>query len=256
MEDRVHGGRRVRRGTYRLRPGLEDLEPRKLMSITPVIASGRHVPISSILLHAEEGAGGSAGGGGVTGMEGSANGFPNGGNSLSPLLGQGQPTPHELARERFHAYFSGPITVSPGRFSDQAKIIYFRGLGGSTQFRHGDYQMAIVIPTDPNAQPFGEAVLEDKNNNSSGIIGLPLTAVPNAVDRLGRPTQLTFTQDPNIYSGIDFVNSSTGTLNITYSKGSATAIFNGKVYTSGLTSPIKNSDLYSRGGRISPRSGR
>jgi hypothetical protein len=236
-----------------LRPGLEDLESRKLLSITPVIASGRHVPISSILLHAEAGAGGSAGGSGITGTVGSANGFTNG---MTPLLGQGQPTPHELARERFHAYFSGPITVGPGRFSDQAKIIYFRGLGGSTQFRHGDYQMAIVIPTDPNAQPFGEAVLEDKNTNSSGIIGLPLTAVPNAVDRLGRPTQFTFTQDPNIYSGIDFVDSSTGTLKITYSKGSATAIFDGKVYTSGLTSPIKNSDLYSRGGRISPRSGR
>ena len=255
MEDRVHGGRRVRRGTYRLRPGLEDLESRKLMSITPVLASGRQVPISSILLQAEAGAGGSAGGGEVTGMEGSGNGFPNG-NSESPLLGQGQPTPHELARERFHAYFSGPITVGPGRFSDQAKIIYFRGLGGSTQFRHGDYQMAIVFPTDPTAQPSGVAVLEDKNGNSSGILGFDLTAVPNAVDRLGRPTRFTYIQDPNIYSGIDFVNSSVGTLEITYSKGSATAIFNAKVYTSGLTSPIKNSDLYARGGRITPRSGR
>jgi hypothetical protein len=252
MEDH---GRRIRRGTYRLRPGLEVLESRKLMSITPVIASGRQVPISSILLQAEAGTGGSAGGGGVTGREGSANGFPNG-NSSSPLLGQGQPTPHELAREGFHAYFSGPITVGPGRFSDQAKIIYFRGLGGSTQFRHGDYQMAIVLPTDPNTQPFGVAVLEDKNGNSGGILVLDLTAVPNAVDRLGRPTRFTFVQDLNIYSGIYFVNSSTGTLNITYSKGSATAIFDARVYTSGLTSPIKNSDLNARGGRISPRSGR
>jgi hypothetical protein len=167
------------------------------------------------------------------------------------------PTPRELARERFRAVFSGPVDVGPGRFGDQAKTLYFRGLGSSNLFLHGDYQMAIVFPTDTTKPIFGEAVLEDKNTNSSGIIGAQLKGVtPQTFDRLGRPTKFTFTQDPNIYSGIFFVDTSVGTVNIKYSKGSATVVFDGLVYTTGLTSPLTNSDLYSRGGRITPRSGR
>ena len=45
-------------------------------------------------------------------------------------------------------------------------------------------------------------------------------------------------------------------MKITYSKGSAKVVFNGLVYTTGITNPIANSDLYSRGGRITPKAGR
>jgi hypothetical protein len=177
-------------------------------------------------------------------------------NSNSPLIGTG-PTPRELARERFRAVFSGPVSVGPGRFSDQAKTLYFRGLGNSNTFLHGDFQMAIVFPKDPNAPLFGEAVMQDKNTNSGAIIAFPLKGVtPQTYDRLGRPTKLTFVQDPNIYSGTFFINTASGTVNIHYSKGSAQVSFNGLVYTLGLTNPLTNSDLYSRGGRITPRSGR
>ena len=66
---------------------------------------------------------------------------------------------------------------------------------------------------------------------------------------------MTFNADPNINAGIFFSDTASGTLQIHYSKGSATAIFNGLVYTTGLTNPLANSDLYSRGGRITPRGG-
>jgi hypothetical protein len=181
----------------------------------------------------------------------SGNGFIN--NPVSPLLGQGSPTPAELSRERFHAVFRGPYTIGPGRFSDQAQTVFFRGIGGSNAFLHGNFTMAVVTPTDATAPLFGEAVLNDKNINSSGIIGLPLTAT--AVDSAGRPTQLTFTQDPNIYSGAFFVNSSIGTVTVRYQPrsphgGIATVVFQGRVYTTGLTFPLRNSDLISRGGRL------
>ena len=43
----------------------------------------------------------------------------------SPLLGNGTPTSAELAREKFHAQFYGPLDhPGPGRFSDQSKIIF------------------------------------------------------------------------------------------------------------------------------------
>jgi hypothetical protein len=181
-----------------------------------------------------------------------ANGF--GPDAFSPLLGKGTPSNQELARERFSAVFAGPMTIGPGRFSDQAKIIFMRGVGGSTAFLHGDYQMAIVIPTDPSAPITGEAYLEDKNNNSAGNFGLMLTAVPGSLDRFGRPTAMTFTADPNIYSGAFYTDSATGTVTIRYSKGAARATFQGRIYTLGLTNPLRNSSLVSRGGRINPRS--
>ncbi len=178
-----------------------------------------------------------------------ANG-PNAGATFpsSPILGSGTPTAAELAREKFVAKFSGPSTIKPGRFSDQKQIIYLKGLGGSTPnfFLRGDYSLAIVIPTDPTQPTTGFAFLDDKNNNSGGVVGLDLVADPTSFDAKGRPTRLTFTADPNVYGGIFFVDSAAGTVNITYGKNSATTVFNGRIYTSGLTSPFQNVDLYAK----------
>jgi hypothetical protein len=180
---------------------------------------------------------------------------PNSGATFpaSPILGTGTPTAAELAREKFVAKFSGPSTVQPARFSDQKEILYLRGLGGSTPnfFLHGDYSLAIVIPAGFNpANPTatgpvtGFAFLDDKNNNSGGVVGFDLLATQ--FDAQGRPTQLTFTADPNVYGGIFYSDSAEGTVSITYGKNSATTVFNGRIYTSGLTSPFQNTDLYAK----------
>ncbi len=191
--------------------------------------------------------------------------FPN-----APIIGTGTPTAAELAREKFVARFSGPMVNLPGRFSDQKRIIFLRGLGGSTPnfFLHGDYSLAIVIPAgfnrnnpagtgpnDPNHPPgspgyvppvTGFTFLDDKNNNSGGIVGLDLVADPTSFDAKGRPTRLTFTADANVYGGIFFVDAAAGTVHINYGKNTATAHFNGRIYTSGLTSPFTNVDLYAK----------
>lgn len=222
---------------------VERLDSRELLSglVAALASSGPPAPSPGALVDRAEVASSS-----------SSNGF----STPSPILGNGTPTPRELARERFVATFQGPVYVGPGRFSDQSKIIYMRGPGGSNMFLHGDYQMAIVYSTNPNAPLTGEAYMQDKNNNSGAQVGFILTGNPSAVDRLGRPTQMTFTNDPNIYSGIFYSDAATGTVSIRYSKGTARAIFKGLVYTSGLTSPLRNTDLIGRGGRITPRSGR
>ena len=90
----------------------------------------------------------------------------------------------------------------------------------------------------------GFAFLDDKNNNSGGVVGLDLVADPTSFDSKGRPTRLTFTADPNVYGGIFFVDSAVGPVTITYHKNTAQAAFNGRIYTSGLTSPFENVDLY------------
>jgi hypothetical protein len=205
-------------------------------------------------------------------------GLYNGGNNpqgisfpVAPIIGTGTPTAAELAREKFVAKFHGPLETLPGRFSDQKQIIFLRGLGGSTAnfFLHADYSVAIVIPTgfnsatpagtggsptlpggapDPSYVPpvTGFAFLDDKNNNSGGVVGLDLVAVPTSFDSKGRPTQLTFTADENVYGGIFYVDAAEGTVTITYGKNTATAVFNGRIYTSGLTNPFENVDLYAK----------
>jgi hypothetical protein len=165
-----------------------------------------------------------------------------------PLLGQGQPTPRELARSRFRAYFDGPALVGPGRFSDQARITHIRGVGGATGFLHGDLNLGIVTPTDPNAPFRGLAVLQDKSTGSGAILGLDVSGSRADVDSRGRPTLLTFVSSPNIYGGAYTANSSSGTMTIKYHGNRAVVRFNGLVFTNGLTNPFTNAHAVANGG--------
>ncbi len=254
----------IRQKSRSARPRLEPLEGRELLSgllialqATPPLPTVSQVTaLASNLARSGSPTQVSAqgNGGGTGGSSSNANGLyigntgPNSSAKFptSPILGTGTPTKAELARERFVAKFSGPYHTLPGRFTDQKQIIYLNGLGGSTPnfFLHGDYALAMVIPRDPTQPITGFAFLDDKNNNSGGVVGLDLLATH--VDAKGRPTTLTFTADPNVYGGIFFVDSAAGTVHITYGKNTATTTFNGRIYTSGLTSPFQNVSLYAK----------
>jgi hypothetical protein len=241
------------RHSYRsLRPRLDVLEPRDLPS--GIIAS--HAGHAHVL--------------NLSGSSSQSVVQPAAGNTppASPLLGRGQPTPHEVARERFVAQFTGPFTTAPGRFSDQAQMVFIRGVGGSNFFLHGNMSFGVAVEKDPTNTSFGFLLMNDKNVNSGGTLGLDLTVTPDGFDGFGRPTKMTFTQDANIYSGTFFVNTSSGTVTVKYqpstggprapgatSQGIAKVTIHGMVYTSGLTSPLRNTDLSARGPRTSPHSG-
>lgn len=168
--------------------------------------------------------------------------------------GLGAPTPRELAREQFKGYFSGPAYAAPPRFTSQSEVLFYRGLGGTTQFLHGDYQMIINMPKDLTTPIVGLAYLQDRNINSAGALGLDLTFDSSSLDSRGRPTRGTFTADPNIYSGLDYAFSANGTATIKYGRGTATVRFQGLLYNSGITDPLRNMDLQARGGRLKSRS--
>jgi hypothetical protein len=234
------------------RPRLHEIEPRELLSGLIVALSGNAPTISASAALQKNIIASEAGGSGSSGLiTGLGNGFGPG-NMNSPLLGQGTPTPQELARMAYKAGFNGRYYTGPGRFSDQGTTYFYRGLGGSTYFLHGDFDMAIVTPSDPTKPFIGEAVLQDKNTNSGAIQGLILRGDRTKVDALGRPTQLQFVADPNIYSGAYFVEAAEGTVEITYGSGPNHPVhvtFTGLVYTTGLTNPLVNQDLYARHGR-------
>jgi hypothetical protein len=236
------------------RPTLERAEDRQLLSgliASMIAAAPPRISAYSLLASRVGGVGGvSPIYSGNTGGSTNGNGFQN--NSNSPLLGNGTATPQELAREAFRAGFSGRYYTGPGRFSDQGTTYFYRGLGGSSFYLHGDFDMAVITPTDPNSPFIGEAVLNDKSTNSSGIQGFVLHGDRTNVDSLGRPTHLTFVPDPNIYSGTFFVEAGQGTVDIRYGAGPnhpVTVTFHGLIYTNGLANPLVNQDLYARHGR-------
>lgn len=240
------------------RPGVEHCESRELLSGIMLALQGNAPRINastllaSIRASASGGGNGGANGEGGSGSAGLIKGIGNGfgpGNTSTPLLGQGTPAPHEALREAYHAAFSGRAYTSPGRFSDQGQTFFYRGVGGSSNFLHGDFDMAVVTPADATKPFFGEAVLQDKNTNSGAIQGFILRGDRTKVDSLGRPTQLQFVADPNIYSGAYFVEAAEGVVDITYGDGPNHPVvvkFTGRVYTSGLTNPLVNQDLYAR----------
>jgi hypothetical protein len=161
-----------------------------------------------------------------------------------PLLpGPGEPLRNEVARTRFRSTFAGPFAVGPPRYTGQSAVISTQGLGTSTQFLHGNYQMAIVLPRDPAGPITGAAYLQDKNTAGGTQLGLDLAFDASSVDRRGRPTRGTWAADPNIYSGPDYFAQGSGTVRIRYSKGNASVVFEGSLYTNGITNPLGTSAL-------------
>ncbi len=231
-----------------VRPVLDCLEGRDLLSgiIAAMAASTPAPPTAFGRLSQQSLAPGVIASGNLGG--GNPNGFVN--NVNTPLLGNGPVTPQEARRESFRAGFTGRLYTGPGRFADQSTTYYYRGIGGSNFFLHGDYTMAVVTPTDP-AKPFiGEAVLNDKSTGTGANVGLILRADRSSVDARGRPLRLAFSADPNVYGGVFFADAAEGTVDISYGpNNTAKAVFNGRIYTNGLTSPLVNSDLYARHAR-------
>jgi hypothetical protein len=228
-----------RRARVRLRPAFDCIESRELLSAIVAVLRGH--PDGTPSLQAM-----------IAAQQTSPN--PNSPHSTPPVVpGSGLPTLKERARIAFHAAFSGPSHSVVGRYTDQSRDLFFRGLGTSSQFIHGDFQMQIVLPANPAVPITGAVYMQDRNINSSGAIAFDLVADPMSLDRRGRPTRLTFTGDPNIYSGVDYANTSNGTVTIRYFKDTAAVFFKGTVYTNGITNPLRNMDLQARGGRLVPR---
>jgi hypothetical protein len=161
-----------------------------------------------------------------------------------------EPTPHELARQKFVAKFSGSFITGPPRFTDQASQTFIKGGGTSNDFLHGDVQMAVYTPVDPNGETTGIAALIVKNvTNSGNLLVLDLQGDTTSLDRAGRPTRFTWTVDGS--SGGTFSDSTgEGTVEIHYwpgaklpararSAGGAGVIFRGQIETNGVTNLLR-----------------
>ncbi len=188
--------------------------------------------------------------------------LPNGqvNQAITPT---GTPTARESRRETFHASFVGQYTVGPGRFSTEASSFYFRGVGRTSSVLHDDIQIRIINPTNLASPSTGATALFDRNLDSNSDLGFDLYALPQNVDRLGRPTKLTlYSLDVNISAGNYVEGLAQGTMTIHYGKvpptphfapsthrlpgarsqGSASVVINAQVYGMQVAFALRNVD--------------
>ncbi len=184
---------------------------------------------------------------------------------FNPLLTPtGVPTAKESKRETYRASFVGEYTIGPGRFSTEQSDFYFRGAGRTNEVLHSDIQMRIIQPTDPTASSTGEASLFDRNIDSNSDLGFDLYAVPQNVDKFGRPTRLTiYSLDSNVSSGNYVEGLAQGTIDVHYgagphekyyapphskipgvlSQGTATLVINAQLYGIGTAFALHNVNI-------------
>ena len=218
-----------------LRPSLERVEDRALLSSSALLAFNNHRSAA---------------------VAAAARPFavpvPPADNALiSPA---GNPSRREVARQRFRATFNGPFTVGPGRFDTQARLLNVRGTGRDTYSLHADVQIGIVVPANPNQPTTGVLTIYDRNTNSGTVVALDLTADPTSVDAAGRPNRFVFQTNDTLSSGVFAQSTSSGTVEIRYNgrsgrrglvrgAGNASVVVSGSAYTLGVTNALRNSDI-------------
>jgi hypothetical protein len=196
----------------RLRPAIEHLEPRELLSPNGLIGKKAHGPFLNPKIIAQ-----------------SVELLYTGPHATTPMT----PTPAEVRRETITATWEGEYVVGPPMFSDRASRIYFHAVsGGSNAFLKGKFQMLLFPPANPDATPTpgdpyanqvtGLAGLIPQNYLETGsLLVLDINSTPGLVSNPpnGLPTHLTWTYDLASAGGFTAVvgfTQGTGTLDIKY----------------------------------------
>jgi hypothetical protein len=156
--------------------------------------------------------------------------------------------------ERFVAEFSGPYTIGAGRTSTEALQTFITGRGSANTIIHGDLQLLIITPKDPNAPLGGNSVIFDRNLNSNTVLGLDLSAPQQNVDRAGRPNHFSVILDVNQSSGVYDSGFAQGVMNIKYfpsgkrtpgviSQGTAVVTIQAQIYSTRTDFILRNANL-------------
>ncbi len=168
------------RRSKRLRPRLEGLEDRELMSSLGPALPGRHYPALDV-------------------------------QQFVPILyppGTPQPTAAEVKRESFTARSIGYYTVGPGRFSTQSISIHGYGKPSTSNFsRRLHFQFFIFEPSSPSGTVTGVVnFLSGAALNTGASIVLDLSG-PTGTEVHGLPTHLNWVHDAS--SGTMFTGAGT-----------------------------------------------
>jgi hypothetical protein len=250
-------GRRI---TRELRPFLEEIESRELLSaITDMMAANSIANGRRALMAAATGAASQdrssqsiavpQNQGPVLNPDGSINN-----QALAPT---GTLTKREQRRERFTAQFAGTYTVGSGRTSDERIQTFIAAVGSANTIRHGDIQLLLVTPNDTSLPIGGVCAIFDRNLNTNTVLGLDVSAPQSSqyINRLGLPSLLpTVSLDVNLSSGTYDQGYAVGTMNIRYfpstertpgviSQGKAVVTIHAQIYTANVGFILRNANL-------------
>ena len=249
--------RRRARYARSLRPSLEEVEARRLLSVyTDIMLGNRKIALATLATRQKQAAAAQSAAAAASSGQSIAtpdNQGPQGLNlAITPI---GNLTPAEKRREMFKASFVGIYSVRPGRFDSEAAQVMVQAAGTATSMLHSDIQMRLIVAKDPSIPNSGVATIYDRNLNSNTALGFDLTTTSPGFDNAGRPNRFdVVTLDPNISSGIYTEGYSQGTITLRYipsgtkskgilSQGKVYVTVHAQIYSPNTSSILRNAGL-------------
>ena len=178
-------GRRILR---ELRPSLEEIERRTLLSAITDVMAGNSIAVG----HQAESAARTA-----ISSQSIANSNnqgpllnPDGSINNQALAPTGTLTRRQQRKERFVAQYVGTYTVGAGVTSDQRIQTFITGAGSANTMLHSDIQLLLVTPIDTSFPIGGTSAIFDRNLNTNTVLGMDESAPQTSqyINRLGLPT--------------------------------------------------------------------
>ena len=248
-------GRRIARD---LRPSLEEIERRELLSAITDVMAGNSIAVGNNAQSAARSALS------TESIAISANQGPllNSGNPNNPINNQalaptGTLTHRQQRKEQFVAQFVGTYTVGAGVTSDQRIQTFITAAGTANTMLHSDIQLLLVTPKDTSLPIGGVSAIFDRNLNTNTVLGMDESAPqsPQYMNRLGLPSLLpTVSLDVNLSSGTYDEAYAIGSMNIHYepsgkltrgviSQGKAIVTIHAQIYTANVGFILRNANI-------------
>ncbi len=252
-----------RRAPRDLRPYMEEVERRELLSAITDVMAGDSIKLGRHALTAAAGAAASPNSSNQS-IAITANQGPllNSGNPNQPinnmaLAPMGTLSKRQQKKERFTAKFAGTYTVGAGRTSDESIQTFITAVGSANTILHGDIQLLLVTPKDASLPIGGVSAIFDRNLNTNTVLGLDESAPQSSqyINRLGLPSLLpTVSLDVNLSSGTYDEAYAVGTMNIRYfpsakhtpgvfSQGKAVVTIHAQIYTANVGFILRNANI-------------
>jgi hypothetical protein len=248
-------GRRILRD---LRPSLEEIERRELLSAITDVMAGNSIATG----HKAESAVTSALSSQSIALSANQGPLLNSGNPLNPINNQalaptGTLTRRQQRKDRFVAQYVGTYTVGAGATNDQRIQTFITGAGTANTMLHSDIQLLLVTPKNTSSPIGGVSAIFDRNLNTNTVLGMDESAPQTSqyINRLGLPTLIpTVSIDVNLSSGTYDEAYSVGTINVKYipsgkhtrgviSQGTAIVTIQAQIYTANVGFILRNANI-------------
>jgi hypothetical protein len=250
-------GRRIPR---ELRPFLEEVECRELLSAITDVMAGNSITATALNARAAalvaKQASRSVQSIAVPQNQGpllNADGTINN-QALAPT---GTLTKRQLQKERFVARYVGTYTVGAGRTSDEQIQTFITAAGSANTLLHSDIQLLLVTPRDKGLPIGGTSAIFDRNLNTNTVLGFDEAApqTPQFINKLGLPSLIpTVSLDVNLSSGTYDEAYAVGTMHIQYqpsikhtlgvlSQGKAIVTIHAQIYAPNVGFILRNANI-------------